>query len=388
MDFTIKPTLEKLNSKIESTKNQLNEKFQSQEILIKSSLVNIKSDISKELNEHLTSCNKLHKDFLDKSRDIDLIKADLSSKYDRMRLDLREAQDAQTAEFAKKAELLVNTVHASEKNFNSVISRLKLSLKDYKDRSEINYTDFNGRDQKLSIKKLKADNVTIKINSNDELYCSYAVDNKTLKIDNDTNLIYASSLYLGDDKYLKATDIKNDLSNATYNISSITYKLEKVLSKLNTINGYLASNNFNKKDPSQESLTNFIISCLSDYNSDIKESDLTAGTKIKNTFDNHIWVLNKIKGSDGLTQLKWEDFGSDNVCIASNNGLLGLVSGSQDRLKGYIDVKGVISINGLDEDLSNITQAILEIKNDIIEYKLNIDSRLSALESKIMNLNI
>ena len=94
MDFTIKPTLEKLNSKIESTKNQLNEKFQSQEILIKSSLVNIKSDISKELNEHLTSCNKLHKDFLDKSRDIDLIKDDLSSKYDRMRLDLREAQDA------------------------------------------------------------------------------------------------------------------------------------------------------------------------------------------------------------------------------------------------------------------------------------------------------
>ena len=265
---------------------------------------------------------------------------------------------------------------------------MKLSLKDYKDRSEINYTDFSGRDQKLSIKKLKADNVTIKINSNDELYCSYAVDNKTLKIDNDTNLIYASSLYLGDDKYLKATDIKNDLSNATYNISSITYKLEKVLSKLNTINGYLASNNFNKKDPSQESLTNFIISCLSDYNSDIKESDLTAGTKIKNTFDNHIWVLNKIKGPDGLTQLKWEDFGSDNVCIASNNGLLGLVSGSQDRLKGYIDVKGVISINGLDEDLSNITQAILEIKNDIIEYKLNIDSRLSALESKIMNLNI
>ena len=388
MDFTIKPTLEKLNSKIESTKNQLNEKFQSQEILIKSSLVNIKSDISKELNEHLTSCNKLHKDFLDKSRDIDLIKDDLSSKYDRMRLDLREAQDAQTAEFAKKAELLVNTVYASEKNFNSVISRLKLSLKDYKDRSEINYTDFNGRDQKLSIKKLKADNVTIKINSNDELYCSYAVDNRTLKIDNDTNLIYASSLYLGDDKYLKATDIKNDLSNATYNISSITYKLEKVLSRLNTINGYLASNNFNKKNPSQESLTNFIISCLSDSNSDIKESDLTAGTKIKNTFDNHIWVLNKIKGSDGLTQLKWEDFGSDNVCIASNNGLLGLVSGSQDRLKGYIDVKGVISINGLDEDLSNITQAILEIKNDIIEYKLNIDSRLSALESKIMNLNM
>ena len=388
MDFTIKPALEKLNNKIESTKSQLNEKFETQETLIKNSLVNIKSDISKELNEHLTSCNKLHDEFLLKSNDIDIIKNDLSNKYNRMRLDLREVQDSYNRDLSKRYEILLNTVEASEKTFNRKIDTFRLSFKDNADKTDINYVDFTGRLQQLSVKKHKFDNSTIKLNDKNELYWNYKFDNKTLKINSEDNSIYATGLYVGDNTYLRANDIKNDLSNATYNIGSITYKLEKILAKLNTVNGYLASNNFNKKDPSQESLTNFILSCLSTVNKEVEESDLTAGTKIKNTFDNHIWVLNKIKGSDGLTQLKWEDFGSDNICIAGNNGVHGLVSGSQDKLKGYIDVKGVISINGLEEDLTNITQSILEIKNDIIEYKLNVDSRLSELESKIMTLDI
>lgn len=68
------------------------------------------------------------------------------------------------------------------------------------------------------------------------------------------------------------------------------------------------------------------------------------GTKIKNTFDNHVWVFNKNELSG---QFKWEDFGVDNTCIATNNGVYGIVTGSIDKYRGYIDVNGVITINGL-----------------------------------------
>ena len=387
MDFTIKPTLDKLNTKIESTKNQLNEKFETQETLIKNSLINIKADISKELNEHLSSCNKLHDKFLNKTLEIDEIKNDLSNQYNRIRLDLREAQDSYNLQLAKKSEILFNTVAASEKNIKDRINIFKLSLKDYADKSQIDCVDFNGKTHQLTINKIKADNSSIKINEKNEISWNYQIDDKSLGISNKDNLIYATSLYLGDGKYLKANDINNDLNNATYNISSINYKLEKVLAKLNNIKGYVTSNNFNTNKPTQEALTKYVLACLSTANKDIKESDLTPGTKVKNTFDNHIWVLNKVKGSDGLTQTHWEDFGSDNICIAGNDGTHGLVSGSQDKLKGYIDVKGVISINGLEEALTDITQSILQVKNDMREYILRVDSRLNDLEAKLDSLN-
>ena len=385
MDFTIKPALEKLNNKIETTKNQLNEKFETQDLLIKNSLVSIKSDIGKEINERLTAFNKLNTDFLAKSNQIDKIKTDLDNQYNRMRLDLKENQDYQNREFASKCELLFNAVSASEKNLKSTFNLFKVSLRDSKDASEISVTDFNAKKHQLVIKKLKPDNRSITFNDAGDLSWNYSFDNRSLKVD-DNKSVYASALYLGDGKYLRANDINNDLNNATYNIDSITYKLEKILAKLNTVKGYVASNNFNTEHPDETALTNFVLSCLSTVSDQIKPADLAAGTKVKNTFNNHIWILNKIKGSDGLTQLKWEDFGSDNICIAGNNGIHGLVSGSQERLKGYVDVRGVISINGLEEDLTNMTESILEIKNDLTEYKLTVEARLNELESKLMNL--
>jgi hypothetical protein len=45
--------------------------------------------------------------------------------------------------------------------------------------------------------------------------------------------------------------------------------------------------------------------------------------------------------------MKWEDFGSDSICLANNEGVHGLVVGSNDKLRGHIDLQGVISINGL-----------------------------------------
>lgn len=64
---------------------------------------------------------------------------------------------------------------------------------------------------------------------------------------------------------------------------------------------------------------------------------MPSGTKIKNTFDNHLWVLNKVS-IDGLVTYRWEDFGSDEICIANNDGVHGLVTGSNEKYQGHIDL--------------------------------------------------
>ena len=111
-------------------------------------------------------------------------------------------------------------------------------------------------------------------------------------------------------------------------------------------------------------------------------SSVPTGTKIKNTFDNHIWILNRIT-FEGLTSAKWEDFGSDNICTASNDGVYGLVTGSLDRLKGHIDLKGNISINGLEEELNLISSSINTLSSSISKMQTEYNKKFLELESRI-----
>jgi hypothetical protein len=144
-------------------------------------------------------------------------------------------------------------------------------------------------------------------------------------------------MLLSNGSHLSADRIKNDLHNASYNIGELNYKIENLLKKVGTINGYTASTDFKTTAPSQKALTEFTIECMSaslNPNDDIYENEsvitreeIPNGTKIKNTFDGHIWVFNHVK-DDGLTTYKWEDFGSDSTCIANNTGAYGLVTGS------------------------------------------------------------
>ena len=93
-------------------------------------------------------------------------------------------------------------------------------------------------------------------------------------------------------------------------------------------------------------------------------SSIPIGTKIKNTYNNHIWILNKYS-SEGLNTYKWEDLGSDSIGIANNEGAYGLVTGSKEDFKGFIDVNGIISINGLEEEFQNLIQTIAELTHQI-----------------------
>ena len=75
--------------------------------------------------------------------------------------------------------------------------------------------------------------------------------------------------------------------------------------------------------------------------------------------------------------------------MADNKGTAGLVTGSNERLRGYIDLNGVISINGLEEELADILNTLKVLEDDLAhfestlsEHLYSIDARLDALEGR------
>lgn len=174
----------------------------------------------------------------------------------------------------------------------------------------------------------------------------------------------------------------NDSYKSTNEIlQTIQSKVERLQKLTSDSNGYIASNNFMCNTPSSEQLTNFVMECLQlDSEVNGKES-IPNGTKIKNTFDNHIWVFNRVSVS-GLTTCRWQDFGSDTICVAGNDGVYGLVTGSDERYEGKIDLRGIITINGLKEDVQSLMDSI-QATNQIVESFLQ---RLVQLESRVRSL--
>ena len=376
MDYTIGPKIDSLNRKIDTAKSQLTESMNRKEKILTDAITQIKSDVNNLLANHVTDFNKTLDNY---SADFKLTKDDFSSKYDRLKLDLREYQDAQDKQNSNREVQMFNYMES----VNDKIDKIHFDIIDNHDNIAITYVNPTGKVEYGAIKKVLPDNKTLSMDKDNKLFLKYNFDKNNFNIaDNNIKVIGLST---NDGKILSAGQIVTDLNNANYNISSLTYKLEKILSKINNSNGYIAANNFKKADPSQDQLNQFAISCLSTSELQFNANDVPGGTKIKNLFDNHIWVLNRII-KNGLTTQKWEDFGSDNICIANNHGVHGLVTGSQNRLEGYIDITGTISINGLQEELTSLKSSIEAISTDFKEYKLSIDTRLSDIDKRLQSL--
>lgn len=367
MDHMINPKLEILNRRIDESKDQLNEKLLNQEKTILSAVTKIKAEVSETLNSHINEFKES--------------KTDFSAKYERLKLDLREYQDRQDQQNNERETL----VYGSIKSLSDKIARMHFDIIDNHDNIAVTYVNPDGKIEYGAIKKVLPDNDTIKMNQDNKLYLNYNFNKKCFTIDSNNN-IAVDGLILSDGNCLSAAKIKADLNNTKHNLDTVNHKLDKILTKIDSSNGYIASNDFKNSLPQQDDLTNFAISCLSIQQDKISESDIPANTKIKNLFDNHIWVLNKVKTIDGLTRNKWEDFGSDTICIANNAGIHGLITGSQDKFKGYIDVKGTLSINGLEEELNKLTQVLMTLNTDLNQYKLIIENRLSEIEQQLANL--
>ena len=263
------------------------------------------------------------------------------------------------------------------------MDKIHFDIIDNEDNLAVTYVNSNGKVEYGAIRKAIPDNITLKYDADKKFALKYNFDKTDLPINNNTISVRGMTLVTG--KHITADRINNDLNNATSNIQSLTRKVSNILERLHTVNGYVASNNFKKATPTEEQLYNFAMNCLSTSEHTVTKEQIPCATKIKNTFDNHIWILNRVT-IDGLTTSKWEDFGSDNICIASNDGVHGLVTGSQDRYRGHIDLQGTISINGLEEELSEILKSIQNINNDLSQIQQEFSAKLNSLEDRIRRL--
>ena len=278
-------------------------------------------------------------------------------------------------EHTQRDTQIYNTINA----LSDRINKIHIDIINNDDNIAITYTDHKGKIEYGSILKVRADDKTLVQDINGVIGVKYKFDNKSFVNEND--VIIPTKIRTSSGEYISAEYIKNDLGNATYNIESLTKKLERLQKQLSTSNGYIASNNFKSSQPTQEKLTAFVLDCLRGSIKDVTKDQIPSGTKIKNTFDNHIWVFNKISNG-GLTTYKWEDFGSDNICVAGNDGVHGLVTGSNERFEGHIDLKGVITINGLSEELESMIQGALQMKSTLQEQ----ENKITILENRLRQI--
>ena len=241
-------------------------------------------------------------------------------------------------------------------DLQKAVENVRIDVQDSDTEVKISTLDASKKPVTAVIKKPQPDNKSIVYDTRGNLRWKYELFSADFDV-NKFNEIRVKALKLNTGKSLTADRIYSDLTVAAHSLQELQIKMDKVQAKLSTVNGYIASNNFKRADVSQEDLTGFVIGKLTTATNLVTKETIPAGTKVKNTYDNHIWVFNKTS-SAGLTTYRWEDFGSDEICIANNKGVHGLVTGSNDKLCGHIDLDGVITINGLAEELNTLMETI------------------------------
>lgn len=236
---------------------------------------------------------------------------------------------------------------------------------------------------KITLKKVYHDETTLKGlgTQADPLAIKYPVDENTLITDQENGNIYATAIR-DDQGKITPQDIRD--SNESYDnqieeinnhlvqhdkdiqrIDSVNQtqqdKIDDLLTRTQGMGGYLNAYDFETSTPTQEELTQYAIQ---DIGNITEQSEIYNGTKVKNLYDNHIWVFN----NDSELQNPWSDQGTDAIIAdANNDGLHGLVTGSYEDLEGSIDIKGHITINGLKEKLNSIDSVNNDLQNQIIQ---------------------
>lgn len=144
------------------------------------------------------------------------------------------------------------------------------------------------------------------------------------------------------------TEVTNALIAKNYNVTTgnIKTKFDELTNTINTLNqeieaqsglgGYLNAHNFGKANPSQQELTNYALSQISNITS---ETQIFNGTRVKNLYDNNLWVLTNTQDTDPVV-FEWANNGYDTVSTATNTSL-GVVKGGNE----YVSIlNGLITV--------------------------------------------
>lgn len=346
--------IEKLKTSLIELENKLKESIQGQQQIFLDLILDLKKYTKSVMDSSIEESKNIHTSLTDKVEKIQEICSQNSQSIDNALTECKNKVDS-----------------------------LKFDIIDNEDNLSVTYTNADGSFEYGSVKKIKPDFKTLTINDDNVMSLNYKFDKEDFSIQD--NIVKVNGMTTTKGEYLDADIVNQTINNLQYNVDSIRYKIDKALNKIDNSNGYVASNNFKKATPEQETLTRFVLDCISPSEENFNISSIPVGTRVKNTFDNHIWVLNKYF-KDGLNTYKWEDFGSDSICTANNDGVYGLVTGSKDNLKGFININGTISINGLEEELQNLLQALSEINTQVKDLQANYQSKTSNLEDRLKRL--
>lgn len=209
---------------------------------------------------------------------------------------------------------------------------------------------------------------------------SILTDPQTIVPNND-NVLQAIGVHAGVDGvllsgeyiYNEFTELNKDIGDLTNQINDDYTKLtnkhneqdQKIIELQNRalgVGGYLTAYNFKKATPTQTELTNYAKQQLSITD----ETKIPNQTRVKNLYDNVVWILNN-HSIDGQATFNWVSDGKDVVGLASNTEA-GIVLGSNEDYQGSIDVNGHISINGLAEYITKNDTAIKNINDELPKY--------------------
>lgn len=238
------------------------------------------------------------------------------------------------------------------------------------DNGELTFTDYEGNSTSFRSGN-EVDDITIKVGSDDKIYTEGLKDGNSVatistirdeidvvntRVTNEVSTLENSISGVADDVSALTNrvgtnegdiaDIKLVDETQTSNISTLSNKV----SALEGVGGYLPNYNFGKATPTQQELTNYAMQCIPSISS---STEIWNGTRVINDYDDHIWILNNTQDTDPVI-FEWVNIGLATVNIATNSSL-GVVKGSSSEpLTGSIDVNGLITINGLDNELNTI----------------------------------
>ena len=316
-------------------------------------------------------------------------------------------------------EEIVN-LHNKDAELTNNIAEVKrharqISINYDEENKEVTFTNYDGGTNSFIVPKVDEDTLTYKDTdhitlkkvyvdeetisglgtSESPLEITNKPDELTIKTDKNSAQIYAGAIR-DDAGVITPQYIRGTNANTESEIERLDNKIDATKEQLEEVNsnqqdkidyllirtagtgGYLNAYNFGTATPTQEELTQYAIQDIGNITS---QSEIYNGTKVKNLYDNHIWVFN----DDPDLQNPWSDQGTDPIILdANNDGLHGLVTGSYEDLEGFIDIKGHITINGLKEKLNSIDSINEDLQNQITQ---EVQDRTTADATLHVNIN-
>ena len=232
----------------------------------------------------------------------------------------------------------------------------------------LKFTDFNG-DVNLVQGGFLPDGVTIVINDTSKKLEAIAIkdENDVLTVSNIKQKYaeFEADIANIEEDIQDINEIDNTQNDRIFHLESVT----------SGVGGYLNSYDFGSATPTQDELTQY---AMQDIGID-DPSQIFNGTKVINLFDNNTWILTNTPDTQPPV-FSWENLGAQKpIAIANNDGLYGLVTGSYEQLEGYIDLNGKITINGLEEALSEIDTSIGDLSDKYVT--LNTDQTINGLKT-------